>query len=54
MFGIGQIPTGDKDPFALRRHALGMLRILIDKSLPLSLFDLINIAFSAFPPGHAE
>ncbi len=51
LFGIGQIPTGDKDPFALRRHALGMLRILIDKSLPLSLFDLINIAFSAFPPG---
>ena len=51
LFGIGQIPTGDKDPFALRRHALGMLRILIEKSLPLSLADLINIAFSAFPSG---
>ncbi|MGA9164575.1 MAG: glycine--tRNA ligase subunit beta [Thiobacillus sp.] len=51
LFGIGQIPTGDKDPFALRRHALGMLRILIEKSLPLSLFNLINIAFSAFPSG---
>jgi glycyl-tRNA synthetase beta chain len=51
LFGIGQIPTGDKDPFALRRHALGILRILIDKSLPLGLFDLINIAFAAFPPG---
>jgi len=51
MFGIGQIPTGDKDPFALRRHALGILRILIDKSLPLNLFELINIAFAAFPQG---
>ena len=51
MFGIGQIPTGDKDPFALRRHALGILRILIDKSLPLSLFELINVAFAAFPQG---
>ncbi len=51
LFGIGQIPTGDKDPFALRRHALGILRILIDKSLPLSLFELINVAFAAFPQG---
>jgi glycyl-tRNA synthetase beta chain len=49
LFGIGQIPTGDKDPFALRRHALGVLRILIEKSLPLSLADLIRIAFDAFP-----
>ncbi|MBT9568489.1 MAG: glycine--tRNA ligase subunit beta [Thiobacillus sp.] len=51
LFGIGQIPTGDKDPFALRRHALGILRILIEKSLPLSLNDLVNAAFSAFPSG---
>jgi glycyl-tRNA synthetase beta chain len=51
LFGIGQIPTGDKDPFALRRHALGILRILIDKSLPLGLVELINIAFAAFPAG---
>ncbi len=51
LFGIGQIPTGDKDPFALRRHALGVLRILIEKSLPLRLFDLVNIAFAAFPKG---
>ncbi len=51
LFGIGQIPTGDKDPFALRRHALGVLRILIEKSLPLRLFDLVNMAFSAFPKG---
>lgn len=42
MFGIGQIPTGDKDPFALRRHALGILRILIEKSLPLSLETLLH------------
>ncbi len=44
LFGIGQIPTGDKDPFALRRHALGVLRMLIEKDLPLSLDDLISIA----------
>ena len=49
LFGIGQIPTGDKDPFALRRHALGILRILIEKALPLSIFDLIEKAFEAFP-----
>jgi len=51
MFGIGQIPTGDRDPFALRRHALGVLRMLIEKSLPLRLSDLVNIAFAAFPKG---
>ena len=51
LFGIGQIPTGDKDPFALRRHALGVLRILIEKSLPLSLTELVNTAFAAFPKG---
>lgn len=44
MFGIGQIPTGDKDPFALRRHALGVIRILIEKDLKLSLINLINDA----------
>ena len=33
LFGIGQLPTGDKDPFALRRHALGVIRILIEKKL---------------------
>ncbi|SFE00247.1 glycine--tRNA ligase subunit beta [Nitrosomonas sp. Nm166] len=42
MFGIGEIPTGDKDPFALRRHALGVIRILIEKSLPLELDALIG------------
>ena len=48
MFGIGQLPTGDKDPFALRRHALGVIRILIEKRLSLPLPTLINAAFSAF------
>ena len=35
LFGIGQLPTGDKDPFALRRHALGVIRMLIERELPL-------------------
>ncbi|WP_293007169.1 glycine--tRNA ligase subunit beta [Nitrosomonas sp.] len=43
MFGIGEIPTGDKDPFALRRHALGVIRILIEKNLPLQLNELIDL-----------
>ena len=42
MFGIGQVPTGDKDPFALRRHALGVIRMLIEHDLPLSLGELLN------------
>ena len=44
MFGIGQLPTGDKDPFALRRHALGMLRMLIERDLPLDLVSLFSVA----------
>src|SRR5512139_2058986 len=51
LFGIGEKPTGDKDPFALRRHALGVIRMLIEKNLPLSLNDLVNIAFAGFPQG---
>ncbi|MCX7193862.1 MAG: glycine--tRNA ligase subunit beta, partial [Proteobacteria bacterium] len=51
MFGIGQIPTGDRDPFALRRHALGIIRMLVEKQLPLSLSDLIGSAFAGFPNG---
>jgi len=59
MFGIGQIPTGDRDPFALRRHALGVIRMLIEKELPLNLHDLIASAFAGFADGllreaHAE
>jgi glycyl-tRNA synthetase beta chain len=42
LFGIGQIPTGDKDPFALRRHALGVIRILIEKEAPLALNSLLE------------
>jgi glycyl-tRNA synthetase beta chain len=42
LFSIGQIPTGDKDPFALRRHALGVLRMWIEKNLPLELDWLIT------------
>ncbi|MDP1651239.1 MAG: glycine--tRNA ligase subunit beta [Rhodocyclaceae bacterium] len=44
MFGIGQLPTGDKDPFALRRHALGMIRMLIERDLPLDLSWLFRAA----------
>ena len=51
LFGIGQQPSGDKDPFALRRHALGVLRLLTERSLPLSLGALVDEAFAAFAPG---
>ncbi|MDH3325628.1 MAG: glycine--tRNA ligase subunit beta, partial [Gammaproteobacteria bacterium] len=44
IFSIGQIPTGDKDPFALRRASLGVLRIMIEKDLPLDLHQLLVIA----------
>ncbi|MGD9592926.1 MAG: glycine--tRNA ligase subunit beta, partial [Candidatus Berkiella sp.] len=44
IFGIGQTPTGDKDPFGLRRAALGILRILIEKALPLDLNELCQLA----------
>ena len=49
MFGIDQIPTGDKDPFALRRHALGVIRMLAEGDLHLSLTDVLSKAFSVFP-----
>lgn len=48
LFGIGQLPTGDRDPFALRRHALGVIRILIERNLPLRLDELVTAAFSVF------
>ncbi len=41
MFGIGNLPTGDRDPFALRRHALGVIRILLEKNLALDLPTLL-------------
>ncbi len=44
MFGIGKAPTGEKDPFALRRQALALLRILVDKELELDLLQLFTFA----------
>ena len=49
IFGIGLLPTGEKDPFALRRHALGVLRILLEKQLPLDLMQLLELAHGQFP-----
>ena len=51
MFGIGQLPTGDKDPFALRRHALGVIRMLIEQEISFPLNKLVNTAFEVFPKG---
>ena len=48
MFGIGQIPTGDRDPFALRRHALGVIRMLSEGDLNLPLNELLTAATRAF------
>ena len=57
MFGIGNLPTGDKDPFALRRHALGVIRMLVEKDIQLDFDSLINIAahgFDSFNDARAE
>ena len=48
LFGIGQLPTGDRDPFALRRHALGVIRMLIEKALPLDVDALLRASLPAF------
>jgi glycyl-tRNA synthetase beta chain len=48
IFGIGQIPKGDKDPFALRRASIGILRIIVNKSLPLDLIDLVDASIITF------
>lgn len=48
IFGAGEIPTGDKDPYALRRAALGILRILIEKQQALNLSEIVNIAANAY------
>ena len=48
MFGIGNLPTGDKDPFALRRHALGVIRMLVEKDLALNVSALVRGAVPAF------
>jgi glycyl-tRNA synthetase beta chain len=46
MFGIGNLPTGDKDPFALRRHALGVIRMLSEDNLPLDALDVVRMVCS--------
>jgi len=51
IYGIGLGPTGDKDPYALRRHALGALRILSEKSLPLDLLELLHLGRLSFASG---
>ncbi|WP_332822400.1 glycine--tRNA ligase subunit beta [Stutzerimonas kunmingensis] len=48
IFGIGMLPTGSKDPYALRRAALGVLRILIEKQLDLNLVEAVNFAIAQF------
>ncbi len=48
MFGIGNVPTGDKDPFALRRHALGVIRMLIEKDMTLALPDVLALSAPVF------
>ena len=58
MFGIGNVPTGDKDPFALRRHALGIIRMLVEKDLALDLGQLLAQVAPPFgaliTPDHAK
>ena len=48
LFGIGEQPTGEKDPYGLRRAALGTLRIVVENQLPLALDRLVNDAFEVF------
>jgi glycyl-tRNA synthetase beta chain len=60
LFGVGQAPSGDKDPFGLRRAAIGVVRILIEKKVAVSLPKLVSLTFEAFSgtsavqSGHAE
>ena len=48
LFGIGQLPTGDKDPFALRRHALGVIRMLTERKVTVGLQQLLALAVAPF------
>ena len=48
MFGIGAQPTGDKDPFGLRRHAIGAIRIVMERRLEVALPNLVDAAFGVF------
>jgi glycyl-tRNA synthetase beta chain len=54
LFSIGEKPTGDKDPFALRRQALGIIRMLIENKLPLPFAALIQDVLSAFDSQSAD
>jgi glycyl-tRNA synthetase beta chain len=54
LFAIGQLPSGDKDPFALRRHALGVVRMLMEKDLPLQFDALVTEALGLFPQATAD
>ena len=54
MFAIGNLPSGDRDPFALRRHALGVVRMLVEKDLPLELAALVTLAFGVFKDAPPE
>ncbi len=60
LFGVGEKPTGDKDPFALRRHAIGVLRMLSEKRLPLAIDELLALSeqtfngMKAFKPAASE
>jgi glycyl-tRNA synthetase beta chain len=48
LFGIGQVPTGDKDPFGLRRAALGVIRILVERDIATPIGPLVDAAFASF------
>jgi len=54
LFAIGQTPTGERDPFGLRRAALGLIRILVERKLPLSLAELLDAAFAGKAPPARE
>jgi glycyl-tRNA synthetase beta chain len=54
LFAIGQLPTGDKDPFALRRHALGIVRMLMEKDLKLDVGALVQEALGLFPQAQPD
>ena len=54
IFSIGLIPTGDKDPYALRRAALGVLRILIEKKIDLDLPELLDFALHQYGHEHSH
>ncbi len=54
MFQVGEVPTGDKDPFALRRHALGALRICIEREIQFSIDSLVALAGKAWDGAQAS